>query len=1169
MAEQLTKQQEMVVNDRGGSLLVSAAAGSGKTKVLVDRLLRYVMDPIDPANLDEFLIITYTKAAASELRGKIVSKLSEMIALNPGNRHLQQQMQRVYLTKISTVHAFCSDILKEYAYQLDISSDFRMAEETECQQMQTVLLEQILDQAYEQIAQLPDLQAFVDTQGLGRDDRQIPEIILKVYNSARCHLDPQRWLYSCMDMSDTSALTDAGQTPWGAYLISDLHKCAAMHIDALERCIKRLSMTDGMESVCNLLNEDLLTLRTLCNSSSWEFLHGMHKLQWARFPSKVSDKELAEKVKAVRNACKTDINAKLLAFGDNTQQVLKDLASCAASARGLVYLVQQFSDAYDKTKKAKKVMDFSDLEQKMLDLLWGKNRDHLTTAAREVSCRFRQIMVDEYQDSNEVQDAIFCALTQQKNNCFMVGDVKQSIYQFRLADPTIFLDKYNSYIDAQQAAPGQPRRIMLSHNFRSAGSVIHAVNDVFSQCMSPEVGGLIYGENEMLYEGIPHEPQCEPEVELHALQVAEDTYAEEAAFVANRIRQLLDGSHTVRTKDGFRPIVPDDIVILLRSPGSVGLEYCYALEDQGISCTMGGGEDLMESEEIGCLYALLQTISNPLQDIPLVATLASRIFCFSADELAKIRGDKKYIAYYDSLKNSELEKVKQFLSLLSDFRHQARMCSITQLIEYIFAKTSLDSIFAAMQDGKKRTANIQEFCRIASACEANGRLELEQFLEHLDALARKGMVITSDQKPAGTVTVMSIHKSKGLEFPVVFLCGLSRRFNHRSASEQVLCDKDLGFGLACVDAKERVRYPSIAKKAISLKIKSEGISEEMRVLYVAMTRAKDRLIMTYAYQYLKSSLTDIALRTDLSSSELMAYDVGHPGKWILQSAMLRTEAGQLHAIGGHPEQCSVRDDPWLIQTHDVTLQSPEDMQESCVKSVQTLPPDVERIKKYFGFQYAHSLATEAPSKQTATQLKGRFKDQEVAANCANRYFEHRYRKPSFVEQTMDAVTYGTQMHKLMEHIDFSRCGTTHEVICQIDLLAGLGYWDPQLDKQIAARQIVDFFKTEIGQKLSCAKNVLREFKFSILEDADKYISGLEGEKILLQGVVDCAILEPDGITILDFKTDKVTDATVNRSVLEYTPQLTAYADALSRIYQKPIKAAYLYFFKLQHLAQVL
>ena len=457
MAEELTAQQRDAVFNRGGKLLVSAAAGSGKTKVLVDRLLSYLTDPIAPANIDDFLIITYTKAAASELRGKIASKLSDRIAREPSNRHLQQQTQRLYLAKISTVHSFCADLLKEYAYKLDIPADFRVAEETECLQLQTQVLDKVLNEAYERIGQDTELQTFIDTQGFGRNDRMIPEILLKVYNSARCHLDPDAWLDKCLREISIDQLEDASETVWGNYLITRFRKNLNMHICALEKCISLANEQDGYEKVCMLLGETVCQLKNLSMMERWDDIVRFASVDYGtlRFTKKNQDAVLNDRIKAIRNACKAQTTKMLTAFADCSEKVLADLSVTAAAARGLISLVNRFAEGYDQLKRSRRVLDFSDLEHYTLQLLYGKSRSGLTVIANEVGSRFREIMVDEYQDSNAVQDAIFSALTNKRNNCFMVGDVKQSIYQFRLADPGIFLEKYETFAPAEAAADGE------------------------------------------------------------------------------------------------------------------------------------------------------------------------------------------------------------------------------------------------------------------------------------------------------------------------------------------------------------------------------------------------------------------------------------------------------------------------------------------------------------------------------------------------------------------------------------------------------------------------------------------------------------------------------------------------------------------------------------------
>jgi len=1162
MAERLTPQQQLAVDDRGGKLLVSAAAGSGKTKVLVDRLMKYITDPIDPANIDDFLLITYTKAAASELRGKIAAKLSEYIAENPGNRHLQRQLQRLYLTKISTVHAFCADVLREYAYKLDISSDFRVADENECTQLRALAMESILEEAYNSIGSNQDFQAFVDTQGLGRNDALVPEIIEKVYDSSRCHIDPKSWCDRCIKYAGTQGIGDPSETVWGRYLMEDLFACLDLEINAIERCTAAVAAIDGLEKPTALLSATVLQLRQLRLSNTWEEIVKRKDIDYGRlvFPKKYDDPFVTEPVKAIRKACKETLDKKLRIFSDSATQVLSDLDQSISAARGLMSLVERFGDAYSRLKRNRRILDFSDLEHKTLDLLYGNSRSGHTSAALEIGERFREIMVDEYQDSNGVQDAIFEALTIKRQNLFMVGDVKQSIYQFRLADPGIFLEKYATFVSAEVAEAGQGRKVLLSSNFRSGSGIIDAVNFVFGNCMTEQVGGILYGDDEALREGVPHVELPEAEVELHCIQVQEETYSEESAFVADRIQILLDGHHYVRDGNELRAITADDIVILLRSPGSVGMEYQYALEQRGIRCSSGSGTDLLLTEEVGTMRSLLQIISNPRQDIPLIAVLASPIFGFSANELACIRGSDLKCSFYDAISKSKDSHAQTFMNTLQILRKSAAMDSLPELLERIYNRTRLDTIYAAMPDGDIRKRNLQMFYQLAVDYGSMGSGDLDCFLEHLDALEERGL-ITAEQALGGSVTIMSIHKSKGLEFPVVFLCGLSRRFNQESLRAQVLCHKELGLGLSCVDEKNRVRYPTISKAAIAAKLESDSLSEEMRVLYVAMTRARDRLIMTYASQNLEKDLKDIALRMELSGCGLMTGYVTCPGQWILYAALKRTEAGALFALSGSGGETRMVGTPWHIAVHEVQTAAVSAPFEE--KQISTVPEDaVEKFQKLLSFQYAYAAATETPSKQTATQRKGRVKDQEAAENAKENYVARAWRKPSFQIAEIKGKEYGSAMHAVLQYIRYETCSDKTSVLTELTRLVSEGYITEAQASFADVDGIVNFFSTEIGHKLKSSDCVLREFKFSILDDAAQYAEGLVGEKVLLQGVVDCALVEPDGLTIIDFKTDMVTLETVESVALGYRAQVETYADAMERIYELPVKAKGLYFFRI-------
>ena len=1167
MGDQLTQQQRSAVENRGGPLLVSAAAGSGKTKVLVERLLSYLLDETAPCQIDDFLVITYTKAAAAELRGKIAARLSEYLAEHPDNRHIQRQTQRLYLAKISTVHAYCQDLLRQYACELELSGDFRMADENECRQLRTQAMEELLEESYAGGTENPKFRAFVDSQGLGRDDRLVPEIVLKVYDAARCHLDPDGWLSHARNSAAMEGVTDAAETVWGAYLMEDLREYLDAQTAAMERCAALAAEDEGLKKVTALLEQTVASLRYLREAQTWDEVVERRAVHYGtlRFPKKVEDPQLPDRIKAVREVCKKGLEKKLKVFCDPSAQVLADLSQTAEAVEGLVKLTEQFGLRYGQLKARRRILDFSDLEHRALDLLLGRHRGAPTRIAREEGQRFREVLVDEYQDSNQVQDAIFGALTKERGNCFMVGDVKQSIYRFRLADPGIFLEKYEKYPPAEDAAPGEGRKVMLSRNFRSGGAVLEGANDVFRRCMSRAVGDLDYGDEEALVEGVPHEPLGEPEVELHVLQSGEDSYRAEAAFVAERIRQLLDGTHMVRGKEGLRPIEPEDIAILLRSPGSVGQDYQDALSRAGIRSSFGSGRDLLQTAEAGFLRALLQVISNPRQDIPLVTVLASPVFAFTADDLARIRARQKHGDFYDALLLDDGEKTADFLTALESLRADARSQRLSQLLERIFCLTRIESVCAAMESGVERIANLRAFYTVAMEFETAAQRDLGQFLEHLELLEEKGMAMP-ETSSAGAVQILSIHKSKGLEYPVVFLCALSRSFNREDLRAPVLCDRALGLGLSAVDHGTRVRYPTIAKRAIVARTAKESLSEELRVLYVAMTRARDRLIMTYTAKTPEKELSSIACRLDIGGTELLARDVSCPGEWVLMEAMCRMEAGALFTLAGdRPGQLHLSDYPWRVETADAPLTDLRGGTEDTAAEHGAPEGVTDQLQAHLSFDYGHETATKTPSKQTATALKGRDKDQEAAEHTAPKPRKRTWR--TFGGKTAGGKEYGTAMHLLMQYVRYERCTGEAGLLSELTRLTEAGILTPEQAAAADRGAVLAFFRTDIGRRM-ITEPIIREFKFSLLTDGADFVAGLEGEQILLQGVVDCALVEPDGITVVDFKTDYVTEETLSAVVEGYRPQVRAYAKALQRVYEAPVKGSWLYFFHLKRMVEV-
>lgn len=1178
MAEKLTPSQEAAVTDRGGPLLVSAAAGSGKTKVLVDRLMSYLLNPKSPANIDEFLIITYTKAAAAELRGKIAAKLTELLAQHPENRHLRMQLQRLYLAKISTVHSFCSDLLREYAFSLDLPGDMRVAEEQEAQELRLSAMDETLEAAYGEIQQKPAFQAFVDTQGAGRNDNAAQEIVFSVYNSAQCHVHPQAWLEKCLAQGDTEGLTDAAQTIWGRYILDRLQESLEGLIQLHTQLLHHIR---DVEDICTkyspALEDDLAQLEALLACNTWEdcrnhLISSFSRLGTLTHPS---DPELAEMVKSVREKMKEQLKAIQTPFLTESSQLLEDLEQAHLANKGLCDLVMDFSRRYTLEKERRRVVDFGDLEHKTLELLLGKNITGPTWAAKEIGARFREVMVDEYQDTNEVQDCIFSAITQKRGNCFMVGDVKQSIYRFRLADPGIFLNKYTSFLPHTEEIEGQGRKILLSDNFRSGEEVLAAANHVFRLSMCPRVGGLYYGEAESLRAGVPHQPLPQTAVELHCIQLVDSNpkVETEPSFVARRIQQLLQEKAMIRTKDGFKPVQPGDIVILLRSPSNVAMHYMNALTALGIPATTEAGADMMQSSEISILHSLLQVLDNPLQDIPLQSILLSPLFDFSADHLASVRAKARKCPLYESLQKAadEDHKVSQFLCLMDSLRETARRETLTRLLDEIYEKTHIEAVFAAMDEGENRQRNLRFFYETAAAFQQGGR-DLSQFLDHLIRLQERGLKPEDGAAPSGAVSILSIHKSKGLEYPVVFISNLSGKFNQEDLHSNVLSDPELGIGACAYDEASRSRYPTLAKSAIKQKTRSDNVSEELRVLYVAMTRAKDMLIMTYADKFLLTTLKSFSHRLTPENAYVISPEANCLGHWVLMAAMLRTEAGELFRQAGHPLVTDTWDDyPWKI-----TYQTSAEIQEGVATGGQeaapeTVLPDETALEAALSFQYSHAAAVQAPSKVTATQLKGRNLDSEAADGAFQSLPSptRRFRTPSFMAPApLQGREIGTATHLAMQFIRYEACTDRAGVEQELKRLLQEEFLTQRQFEAVNREWITEFFQTPLGCRLREGTNILREFKFSILEDGKILDADLAGEQMLLQGVVDCCILDEDGLTILDFKTDRVYPGKEEDAAGRYAPQVKAYGRALSKVWSRPVKKLLLYFFRTGCLLEV-
>ena len=1152
----LTPSQQAVVQDRGGALLVSAAAGSGKTKVLVDRLLAQICDPQNPCNLDDFLVITYTKAAAAELRVKIAQALSQRLAAEPDNRHLQRQMNRIYLAEICTVHAFCANLLRTYAHVLDVPADFRVMEETESRMLQDRVLETLLEQGYAE--EDADFQAMAEDFGYGRDDRRLPDAVKMAHGEMRCRADMDGWLDRMLEALDMSRYTDALQTPWGSYLMAQFQHFLDQQIEKFRQALTEMErypkIQKGLEKC---FRENLNQLEALRACESWDAVMA-NKLTTFGRAGAIRDPEdmlVKERLGKVRTVCWQDLRKWQEYFFADSQSVLQDLAQVTPGAQALLRFARTFDQAYGAEKLRRKLLDFSDLEHLAIRLLTDRYTGKPTAAAREISRRYAEIMVDEYQDSNEVQDTIFEAVSRQGQNRFMVGDVKQSIYGFRLADPALFLRKYLAYPNRDQAQPGQPRKILLQDNFRSRPEILAACNDVFRLVMRPAVGGMDYTDAEALRPGRAFPPLDDLPVELHCLTHSgqtRDKSALEAEYVAARIRQMLDEQTMVTDGESLRPVRPGDIVILMRSLSSTAGEYLQALGRYGIPAVCDRGGSLMDTSEVQILLAILQVIDNPHQDVPLLTALASPVFGFTPDQLAAPRTENRQLDFYDLIR--ERPEFRTFLETLEDLRDDVRWMPLRELVDSVFRRTGMLAVFAAMDDGVRRERNLMAFRSFLVSFEASGSRTLPQLLWYLAQLQAGGGQLPIPKAAAeNAVTIMTVHSSKGLEFPVVFLCDLSRKFNMQDMQDAILVDSDLAVGCNHVDSQRFVRYPTLAKKAIVHKKTRDAVSEELRVLYVAMTRAKDRLIMTYYSRYLISELKSLNSLLTWPLSDDLCAGTNCPGKWILMAALCRTEAGELFAQAGNNEVSRVWDTVWRICFRDLAEvdAAPLAAQDTVRDQKTAEPAAVEMLR----FQYPYRAMTAIPGKLTATQLKGRMEDQEVAEGAPEPPVTtaYRFRRPVFLTHAMTAAERGTATHLFLQFADYSACQSEETLARELERLCRAEFLTREQADAVDQGRILHLFRADLGRWL-LTQPVRREFKFSVLVDAAEYGLDAPGEQVMLQGVVDCFVPAEDGLTILDFKTDRTPDPA------HYRPQMEAYGRALAKIYRLPVKRKILYFF---------
>ena len=1140
-----TPSQQAAIDARGKAVLVSAAAGSGKTRVLTERLVERIGEGED---VDRFLIITFTKAAAAELRGRIVQEISERLAQNPDDRHLRRQSALVSKAQIGTIDSFCQTFLRENCHAAQLSPEFAVIEEDRADALKARVIERVLDECYEKGDE--DFLALADTVGAGRDDKKLARTVLDVFRQTQSHARPEKWLREQLEILENLP-DDFGATPWGALVLENARAAAEYWARCFDELVRE-SQADPEVAVKRGedIAESALAMRDLARAAEqgWDAALQAIDIPFAaaRRLSGSADKELADRLQAVRKRGKTAMEKLKSSFSGSSAELLAQLRETAPMTRALVELTLRFAKAYSAEKRRRAEVDFADLEHMAAQLLTNEDGSP-TPLARETSKRFCEIMVDEYQDVNRVQDDIFRALSDDGNNLFMVGDVKQSIYRFRLADPLIFTEKYDSFAALGEAAQGESVKIMLQDNFRSSSEVIDGINSVFTTCMSKRLGDVEYDADARLNCGSKKSGSApagvKPElIIINSLGDEDDLRSKtekEACFVADKIEELLSSG----IKIGERDLRAGDIALLMRSANAVGDVYRRELVSRGIPVAAGQGGSFWHAQEIAFVTSLLAVIDNPHQDVALIAVLRSAAFGFTPDELSEIRVFDKKCDFYTALElsSTENDKARAFLDTLRELRSRASDTELSEFICYLYERLDLMALGAAMTDPQQRTRNLSTVIELAKRFEAGSVRGLRRFNDWLQKLSERGgdMGTVSD---ADAVQIMTIHKSKGLEFPVVFLCDAAKQFNEIDQRKPVLVHPQLGLGMKVYSHGGKVIQPSIQQQAIKVAARREMLSEEMRLLYVALTRARERLIITAVMKEPGGKLEKMRqnLTTPMEPEELLASKC--MAEWLMYAAL---------ADNGRTLEYRI-------------IESTEDGQETVSPAPvrESAEPDEELVRileENAAFKYPHEASRGLPSKVTATELK-RFEEPDPEAAQLSPAAAPSFRKPELgAEKTLTPAQRGTATHVLLQYIDYEKTGSEEEIRAELERLRKAEFLSEAQAQAVDVTCVRKLFASPLGRRILSADKRRREFKFSLLCPAEKFFPDGEGESVLLQGVIDCMITERGEITVIDYKTDRVRGEALRERARSYEKQLGAYAYAVERMTGLPVRECVLYF----------
>ncbi len=1174
---QWTPQQKNCINARGGTVLVSAAAGSGKTAVLIERIVSLLCDPTAPTDIDKLLIVTFTKAAAAEMRSRLHKRLAEELSADPHNRHLLRQQMMLPAAMICTIDSFCIQLLREYAAQAGVSPRFRIADGTTLSLLKHDAAREVINEAHK--VATPAFVHLCNTLMDDRSDERLTEELLRTYDFIQAHPFPLKWLDR--QQSRFAHTGDLADSLWGQILLAqardNLTAAATVLSEALEEMAHDEPITTAYGPTFSIaLSGTVAALSQL--DGTWD--EAVNAVRGISFPSfgqlrKYDDEAFKKHIKDMRDhAQKLITSAATDCLGYTQARADEELADAAPLVGAMFDLVRAFTKRFSALKAEQQLLDFNDTEHRLLALLATPNEDGSfmrTDAAKEIGTRFSHIMVDEYQDTNATQDTLFAALSDEERNLFFVGDLKQSIYGFRQAMPTIFQGR------RERSTPYNgnnfPASITLGNNFRSRSQVADITNFLFRKLMTKEIGGIVYDENEELVASATFPAAGDPAYDAELIITERKTHPKElsrhqaeARLIGERILQMMASGFKVTDKAGQRQPEYRDCCILMRSVGSKASTYIKELQAMGIPAATDSRENMFDCAEIRLILAMLRTIDNPLLDVPMLATLMSPVYAFTPDEIAEIRLAAKDVPLFSAVRACARQSgdtalhCRRFLDSLSHYRTLSAALPVDQLIRRFYEETDLLSIMSAKSGGAARIANLRKLYDLARHFEDHDFRGLSAFIRHMTRLEEKGIEIAA-ASVAGSqnaVRLMTIHHSKGLEFPVVFLADLGGEFSRMSLQNDILLHAENGISIIHRDRDAMIESLPFHRKALGFSIKRTEIAEELRILYVAMTRAKDKLILLTTVDDLATKMEKLRIRAcDIGGTFTTSFiqNATSMAEWILACIMSHEAGRKLNDPVGEVD-CQANG-------LSVTLCAPslEPIKTAAVlpeTDVSTLGNIHERLDYSYPFAALGQVAAKITASQTAHQQ-------------ARTDLPPLLSRPAFLSKGgLTPAQRGTATHIFLEHLDLSDA----DAAAQADFMVERDILTEQQRDALDLSRMGRFLQSNLAARMATSPLLLREFPFTI----ERHLSELApeiaatlppdaaDEYIVVQGIADAVFEENGELVIVDYKTDRVDHGHVLAE--RYRAQLNIYKDALARALQRPVKACLIYSFHLGETVEV-